>query len=42
MQSERAFLCHVSRYFQITFHDLSERHGLKSAVQLEKEIAQQL
>ena len=29
-------------YFQFSFHDLSEKHSLKSAVQLKKEIAQQL
>lgn len=29
-------------YFQFSFHDLAEKCSLKSAVQLEKEIAQQL
>lgn len=31
-----------TRDFQFSFHDLSEKHNLKSAIQLEKEIAQQL
>lgn len=44
MQNEKT-LCVMSAdmwYFQFSFHDLSEKHSLKSAVQLKKEIAKQL